>query len=370
MNFYRAIAGVLSTHSALSTKRIFSLGSSFTAQQLASLSSSPRKITSKTITSPKPEASSPGLSSSPATEAPAPPSLGNYKKSSDLPRPKEIPFQPQIANQVHLVGYVGVPAQLQMLPNGSCVAVSVLTSKNIEGLLSFRIPVIFQGDLAQISACHLKENDLIYVAGRLSGDTASVAQEVSCTNIQVLADKLSFVRDGYSQPTSSFKANAPKVDSQKSWDDLFLNPPDWFDNRENKLNGLINPKYPDFKNQKTYEALWLDSAPSWVSKRLEGLVFANTVNKKLSPQESSEYLGEAGKSKQKEYTYASSIKNNENSWKNLIKNPKDWWDNRSTKPKETYPDFRHKETGEALWLSSSSTPKWVLSELPPVETAS
>lgn len=110
-------------------------------------------------------------------------------------------------------------------------------------------------------------------------------------------------------------ANAPKVDSQKSWDDLFLNPPDWFDNRENKLNGLvgiqlhivsshafafpiksvlftclavqINPKYPDFKNQKTYEALWLDSAPSWVSKRLEGLVFANTVNKKLSPQESS-----------------------------------------------------------------------------------
>ncbi|XP_074586958.1 uncharacterized protein LOC141842873 [Curcuma longa] len=280
MNLSRAIAGVLSPHSRRSPRWLFSLGSSFTAQQLASISSSPLKSTSETITEPKPEASSPGLSpspateapvppslenyekssdlplpkeipfqpqihdqmhlapspglsSSPSTEAPAPPSLESYKKSSDLPRPKEIPFQPQIhsqmhpasspglssspateapappslenykksvdlprpksiffqpqiLNQMHLVGYVGAPVQLQMLPNGSCVAVSVITSKKIRGLLSFRIPVIFEGDLAQIAACHLKENDLIYVAGQLSGDAPSVAQEVSCTNIQLL----------------------------------------------------------------------------------------------------------------------------------------------------------------------------------------
>ncbi|KAG6532189.1 hypothetical protein ZIOFF_006028 [Zingiber officinale] len=139
MNISRAITGVLSRHSRNSTKWFFSLGSSFTTQQLASLSSSTLKRTSNTITEPKPEASSPGLSSSPGTEAPAPPSLENYKKSSDLPRPKEIPFQPQILNQVHLVGYVGVPVQLQMSHNGSCVAFSVLTSKKIEGLFSFRL---------------------------------------------------------------------------------------------------------------------------------------------------------------------------------------------------------------------------------------
>ncbi|XP_042373615.1 protein OSB3, chloroplastic/mitochondrial-like isoform X1 [Zingiber officinale] len=395
MNISRAITGVLSRHSRNSTKWFFSLGSSFTTQQLASLSSSTLKRTSNTITEPKPEASSPGLSSSPGTEAPAPPSLENYKKSSDLPRPKEIPFQPQILNQVHLVGYVGVPVQLQMSHNGSCVAFSVLTSKKIEGLLSFRISVIFHGDLAQIAACHLKENDLIYVTGQLSGDTPSVAQEVSCTNIQVIADKLSFVHDGNSQSTPSFKANASKVYSQKLWDDLVLNPLDWFDNREDKLNGLvftfishphafsfptksviftclavqIHPKYPDFKNRKTYQGLWVNSAPSWVSERLEGLVFASREKEKLPPQQS-EYHGEAGISKQKEYTFASSIKNNETSWKNLIDNPKDWWDNRSTKPKKTYPDFKHKETGEALWLSSFNTPDWVLSKLPPVETTS
>lgn len=31
--------------------------------------------------------------------------------------------------------------------------------------------------------------------------------------------------------------------------------------------------------------------------------------------------------------------------------------------KERSPDFKHKETGEALWLSDS--PTWVLSKLPP-----
>ncbi|PQP94928.1 protein OSB4 chloroplastic isoform X2 [Prunus yedoensis var. nudiflora] len=30
------------------------------------------------------------------------------------------------------------------------------------------------------------------------------------------------------------------------------------------------------------------------------------------------------------------------------------------------PDFKHKETGEALWLSSS--PAWVLPKLPPLRT--
>ncbi|XP_042373652.1 protein OSB2, chloroplastic-like isoform X2 [Zingiber officinale] len=372
MNISRAITGVLSRHSRNSTKWFFSLGSSFTTQQLASLSSSTLKRTSNTITEPKPEASSPGLSSSPGTEAPAPPSLENYKKSSDLPRPKEIPFQPQILNQVHLVGYVGVPVQLQMSHNGSCVAFSVLTSKKIEGLFSFRISVIFHGDLAQIAACHLKENDLIYVTGQLSGESPSVAQEVSCTNIQVIADKLSFVHDGNSQSTPSFKANASKVYSQKLWDDLVLNPLDWFDNREDKLNGLIHPNYPDFKNQKTYQVLWVNRAPSWVSERLEGLVFASREKEKLPPQQS-EYHGEAGISKQKEYTFASSIKNKANAskvysqklWDDLVLNPLDWFDNREDKLNglrhPNYPDFKNQKTCQVLWVDRA--PSWVSERL-------
>ncbi|KAJ9689396.1 hypothetical protein PVL29_014875 [Vitis rotundifolia] len=59
---------------------------------------------------------------------------------------------------------------------------------------------------------------------------------------------------------------------------------------------------------------------------------------------------------------------------NLVENPDKWWDNRSSKvethdcilTKEKAPDFKHKDTGEALWLSSS--PAWVLSKLPPIKT--
>ncbi|KAG6536485.1 hypothetical protein ZIOFF_001543 [Zingiber officinale] len=233
------------------------------------------------------------------------------------------------------------------------------------------------------------------VTDRLEVVGITFVVEVMDTN-GVIADKLSFVHDGNSQSTPSFKANASKVYSQKLWDDLVLNPLDWSDNREDKLNGLIHPNYPDFKNRKTYQVLWVDRAPSWVSERLEGLVFASREKEKLPPQQS-EYHGEAGISKQKEYSFASSIKNNETSWKNLIDNPKDWWDNRSMKLKKTSPDFKHKETGEALWLSSFNTPDWlkktspdfkheetgealwlssfntpdwVLSKLPPVETTS
>ncbi|KAF2552805.1 hypothetical protein F2Q68_00037188 [Brassica cretica] len=55
----------------------------------------------------------------------------------------------------------------------------------------------------------------------------------------------------------------------------------------------------------------------------------------------------------------------EESWKELVENPDKWWDNRIDKRNAKAPDFKHKETGEALWLNES--PIWVLSKLPPVK---
>jgi hypothetical protein len=34
-------------------------------------------------------------------------------------------------------------------------------------------------------------------------------------------------------------------------------------------------KYPDFKNKVSKEALWIDSAPTAVLEKLDGLVFGN-----------------------------------------------------------------------------------------------
>jgi len=55
----------------------------------------------------------------------------------------------------------------------------------------------------------------------------------------------------------------------------------------------------------------------------------------------------------------------DDSWTNLVENPDKWWDNRTNKFSKRSPDFKHKVTGEALWLSDS--PAWVLSRLPPLK---
>ncbi|XP_074350677.1 protein OSB2, chloroplastic-like isoform X2 [Apium graveolens] len=58
-----------------------------------------------------------------------------------------------------------------------------------------------------------------------------------------------------------------------SWRDLLKNSKQWRDFRENKLRGLVKPKYPDFKHKDSGAALWLDSAPEWVLPGLKGLEF-------------------------------------------------------------------------------------------------
>ena len=50
---------------------------------------------------------------------------------------------------------------------------------------TFRIPVIFQDDLAQIAASHLQENDLVYVSGQLTGDVPPFKHNDGQANIQV-----------------------------------------------------------------------------------------------------------------------------------------------------------------------------------------
>ncbi|XP_017254727.1 protein OSB4, chloroplastic isoform X1 [Daucus carota subsp. sativus] len=122
-----------------------------------------------------------------------------------------------------------------------------------------------------------------------------------------------------------------------SWRDLLKNSKQWRDYRDNKLQGLVKPNYPDFKNKDSGAALWLDRAPDWVLPGLEGLEFDAPLQK--------------GK------------KADDDSWKDLLENSEKWWDNRLNKKNPKAPDFKHKDLGTALWLSD--TPAWALSKLPP-----
>ncbi|GMH20865.1 hypothetical protein Nepgr_022707 [Nepenthes gracilis] len=50
-------------------------------------------------------------------------------------------------------------------------------------------------------------------------------------------------------------------------------------------------------------------------------------------------------------------------WQAFFANPVDWWDNRKNKKNPKYPDFKHKDTGEALWVEGRNNPPWVKSQL-------
>ncbi|KAL1539501.1 Single-strand binding protein [Salvia divinorum] len=49
-------------------------------------------------------------------------------------------------------------------------------------------------------------------------------------------------------------------------------------------------------------------------------------------------------------------------WQVFFANPSEWWDNRNSKMKGRAPDFRHKDTGEALWINDNDPP-WINQQL-------
>ncbi|CAJ1951622.1 unnamed protein product [Sphenostylis stenocarpa] len=161
-----------------------------------------------------------------------------------------------------------------------------------------------------------------------------------------LEDKLESVTlDLKPEPKHSISSAKKKPDSSmSSWTDLLDNPKQWCDFRDSKQNGLVNPKYPDFKRKDGSVSLWLNKATTWVLPKLKGLEFDVPVVKSKKAKD-----GKGG----------------DVSWNDLVQNPAKWWDNRSDKRNEKAPDFKHKETGEGLWLNSS--PSWVLEKLPPVK---
>lgn len=302
------------------------------------------------------------------------------------PRPREIPYQGKIANSVNLIGHVQTPVKFEVSSDGKHFAAAVISGARGGENDSLLVPVVFEGDLAHIVACHVKENDTVYVSGKLSNDPMRLMLNQYLGSFYVLAENLNFVEglelnllekrrrvllngDSEKRGTVLGQNDAVKVDKDwfkpgkgkgKStsrarkkkdgdlqldlWRDLVKNPRQWWDYRDHKSNGLVKEKFPDFKQKGTEKGLWLNSAPEWV---LPGLEILGLDVK---------FIGE----KPGEMERRSKL---DSSWKNLVENPDKWWDNRANKRNPKGPDFKHKETGEALWLSSS--PAWVLPSLLP-----
>ncbi|KAF5956578.1 hypothetical protein HYC85_003803 [Camellia sinensis] len=358
-------------------------------------------------------------------------------KITDWARPSEIPWQAKVANSVNLIGHVQIPVQFEASPDGKYWAGTIISQRDGDSSDSppFWIPIIFEGDLAHIAACHLKEKDFVYIDGQLSADPPPFTMSQGQANVQVMVRSINFVqwssqkkiafaphklekldnngtasmkdevsvnqlwKDLFAKPHEWWdirlkKGNSmaaafenkdngqllwinestpewiqkkldcltfdPKIAPKShksvsdikddgdpvsnSWRDLVRNPKNWKDHRKNKLNNLLKPKHPDFKHKDSGVPLWLNTAPKWVLSGLDGLEFdVPLLNVKQAK-------GSKG----------------DDSWKNLVENPDKWWDNRTDKIKERAPDFKHKDTGEALWLNNC--PAWLLSRLPPLKS--
>ncbi|KAL5220502.1 hypothetical protein ABZP36_025215 [Zizania latifolia] len=367
---------------------------SASASASAAFSTSKRTYARRTKSAPSPEqqdARSDAAAPAAGVEAETRSSWQREKLASELPRPFTIAFQPRFANAVRLVGSVGAPVQLQRMPDGRFSAVSVLVQERHADYPKFWIPVIFQDDLAQVAGSHLQENDLVYISGQLTGDVPPFELTDGQANIQVLAQSLSFVgskaveagfikvfeaekkveakqfRPKYQSGTVSGRRNTGDK-LNKLWNDVIANPQDWTDSRALKENGSRSPKYPDFKNNVSEEAVWLNTAPKAVLEKLDDLVFSSGLSVGKKDRPSGGFMGK-GSNWAKKSQSASSLskqKLEEDLWRDLVDNPGKWWDNRSDKHTAKYPDFKHKETGKALWIKSQ-TPKWALDALPPVK---
>ncbi|KAL8128518.1 hypothetical protein V2J09_017673 [Rumex salicifolius] len=275
--------------------------------------------------------------------------------ASEPQRPAEIPFQPKVANSLNFIGVVQSPLQFLASLDGNYWAATILSQPH-PSRPPLSIPIVFQGDLAHTAASHLKPDDNVYISGHLTADKLPLSLSSDQHYFQVMVQSLNFVQGSpYSKShlTSDTKDLKPyksvtkrKALDPKFWEDLVNNLTEWRDFRIDKINEVVKEKHPDFKHKEDGRALWLDSAPSWVVE-------------KLGRSEAHKKVGMAKKSLPRRDGEGSS---GVESWKDLIQNPSKWWDNRADKPTKRHPDFKHKETGEGLWLNRA--PQWAMDKFP------
>ncbi|XP_021718734.1 protein OSB3, chloroplastic/mitochondrial-like isoform X2 [Chenopodium quinoa] len=177
-----------------------------------------------------------------------------------------------------------------------------------------------------------------------------------------------------------------KSDRLHLWKKLFANPDEWYDNRKSKKN----PKQPDFKHKSSGEALWFSERdPLWVKEQVEllgsGLLGAanNEATSKscptkwvsgelleeLNPNVTAEELtlDEPGETFQSVENSGSETRESKSSAQKKLRKkffayPDEWYDNRKSKKNPKQPDFKHKTSGEALWLSGCDSP-WVKKQI-------
>ncbi|CAK9267668.1 unnamed protein product, partial [Sphagnum jensenii] len=142
----------------------------------------------------------------------------------------------------------------------------------------------------------------------------------------------------------------PGGHTEKLWREFFVDPSHWWDHRPEKTN----ERYPDFKHKKTGEALWIEDRrnPAWVAGEMAA----------MAPGRSSPFHRKF---------LCSPLRSHREQWPEFFRNPSQCRDQRSDKldldfcssTNERYPDFKHKNTWEALWVEDRRNSPWVAADI-------
>ncbi|XP_056849210.1 protein OSB1, mitochondrial isoform X2 [Raphanus sativus] len=276
-----------------------------------------------------------------------------YHHARMFRKPLSTGYKFNLSNSVSLMGFVDQPIRvIDTEPDRFGVSTLLRVKDPRDPNRSFRIPLSIWDVMARKCVAHLKPNDFVFVSGRLVSYDKSSGNENSGFGLHYQV-KVSEVNHVMAPPSHVLDSEIPQKPKSETvvredgsteeskngdidlWEAFFANPDDWWDRRRSKKN----PRLPDFKHKDTDEALWLSSdTPVWVTSHLE-LLDQRRGDDTEEPEHDEIHL-----------------------WKALFANPDEWWDKRRNKKSPKLPDFKHKDTGEALWLNSE-TPVWVTRQL-------
>ncbi|CAI0558273.1 unnamed protein product [Linum tenue] len=284
-------------------------------------------------------------------------------------RPDTVIWAPRLANSVQLIGSVDRPVETLKSQKGDLGAYTTLRVKNPlnSKQLTYTIMIVAWGDLAEICVKHVKPGDFLSVSGLLGSYSKSDAKEgYGGREPKIIVRDLNFVdvslhgnhhtstkpgvcdSEAHHQNDESSAASKADLELYQNhlWQDFFRNRERWWDNRTSKKHNW----WPDFIHKNTREGLWLTpDVPPWVKEQLQ-LLDSNTAEQDQGNGAQGTDIMEGG------------FKNALYLWQLLFRSPNEWWDNRLDKRNPRAPDFKHKDTGEALWIRRDH-PLWVKRQL-------
>jgi single-strand DNA-binding protein len=239
-------------------------------------------------------------------------SLGQVRKLRELPllaraystggSIEEIEFNPAAANTINIIGNVGRKPELKFLESGSKVTNFPIAFTDRKDGDTQWFDVEAWDELADIATTNIDKGERVALQGRLKVQDWTDREGNTRKSLRIVAQKIQRVRrtsmmmGGEAQPNfnqqnqkqvqtppassgsheQSYQSLDLPMTNEELWMSFFENSSGWYDNREKKMNGEINPKSPDFKRiegGRDAPALWIESktTPAWVRTELAKL---------------------------------------------------------------------------------------------------